>query len=516
MALLWPELGTEAAAANLRKAVHFARRGLGDKESIAADGDMLTLWPADGLSVDVDSFEAAAAMALATGAGTEAALELFTADLLPEDRYAEWTEPHRQRLRDCHLKLLRAAGRWEQVLEIDRTDEEACRALMRAHLDLGNRQGAVRQFQRLRVILRVDLGVGPEPATVALFEQAVATSGPQAPDAAENVQALLGRGLVLWNQGELDAAQRLAEEARALAEHHRLGRELGESSTLLGMVAMARGRWPEVFRQEFAGAVQLGVDQAPFVMEGHVCLAEASLNGADSKSISELAHELLPLAIDAASVPGEALMCLLIGESELLSGRLDESREWLSRAAGLYGDMDRGSGQAFALLKLTEVATAREQTSEAARHLAAARKVSEVSDLASHLLIRIFELAIKLAGTPERRQQVLSDVEELLRRPREVCGPCSIGCRVAAAIACAQAGDAARSREWLAGAEHLAGMWQGGPWQAAVWEARAALRLAEGDRTQAAALLREATTLFAQSGRPLDEARCASATASLR
>jgi hypothetical protein len=58
-------------------------------------------------------------------------------------------------------------------------------------------------------------------------------------------------------------------------------------------------------------------------------------------------------------------------------------------------------------------------------------------------------------------------------------------------------------------------MWQGGPWQAAVWEARAALRLAAGDRGQAAALLREAANLFAECGRPLDEARCVAATAAL-
>ena len=51
-------------------------------------------------------------------------------------------------------------------------------------------------------------------------------------------------------------------------------------------------------------------------------------------------------------------------------------------------------------------------------------------------------------------------------------------------------------------------MWQGGAWQAAVWEARAEVRLAEGERDQAAALLREAAERFGRLGRPRDAERC--------
>ena len=57
--------------------------------------------------------------------------------------------------------------------------------------------------------------------------------------------------------------------------------------------------------------------------------------------------------------------------------------------------------------------------------------------------------------------------------------------------------------------------WQGGPWRAATWEARSSLRLAEGNASQAAALLREAATIFAESGRPLDKGRCIAAAESL-
>jgi DNA-binding SARP family transcriptional activator len=514
MERLWPGLGAEAAAANLRKAVHYARRGLGAREAIDVQGDMVVLWPGAELSVDTERVEAQASRALATGTQLEAVAEMFTGDLLPEDRYAEWTEPHRERLRERRLQLLRAARHWDRVLELDRTDEEACRALMQAHLEAGNRQAAIRQFQRLREILRVDLGVGPDPSTVALFEQAVATEGAQLAIPAERAQALLARGLLCWNQRQLDDAQRLAEDARLLATQNHLGRELGEASALLGMVALARGQWLDRFRLEFSRAIRLRRDQAPFILEAHLCLAEASLAGADSESIARLARELLPVAVNAGSAAGEALMSLLIGESELFSGRLDESREWLSRAAGLYAEMGGDSGHAFALVRLAEVAVALGQRQEATRRLAEARRLAVRSELSSHLVIRTFAGLVQAADTPDQQRRLLAEAEGALR-PKEVCGPCSIGFRVTAAIACARSGDLASARQWLADAEHLAGMWQGGPWQAAVWEARAALRLAAGDRPQAAALLREAANLFAECGRPLDQARCAAATAAL-
>jgi len=239
---------------------------------------------------------------------------------------------------------------------------------------------------------------------------------------------------------------------------------------------------------------------------------EASLAAAVSEPTTRLAHELLPLAVDAGSRPGEALMSLVIGESELFSGRLDESDEWLSRASEIYRDMNWESGRTVALVRLAEVALARNRRYEAFRHLAAARILAERSELSSHLNVRVFAGLIEVADKPDQRDRILGEADEMLR-PKEVCGPCSIGFRVAAAIACARSGELERSRQELATAERIAGMWQGGPWQAAVWEARAALREAEGDRAQAAALLREAAHLFAQSGRPLDEARCMAAGA---
>jgi DNA-binding SARP family transcriptional activator len=506
MESLWPDLPADKAAANLRKAVHYARQALGAKDAIGADGEMLALWPAGELRIDAQAFETASRQALATGVGLAATADLFTGDLLPTDRYAAWTEPQRERLHRRRLEVLRAAGRWEQILDLDGTDEEACRELMRRHLEVGDRRAAIREFQRLREILRVDLGVAPEPATVALFEEAIAIAADEPPSAVERAQALLSRGLVHWSRSELDPAEKLAKVARDLALDGHLGRELGEASSLLGMVAFARGRWPEHFRLEFNEALQLGSERAPFVLDAHLCLVQAFLTSADNKTVVGLARELLDAAIEAGSVPGEAAMSLLMGEAHLFGGDLDDSQEWLSRAAGMYRELDGASGRAFSLVRLAEVASARGRQAEATRQLAAARLLADSSDLVSHLLPRVYAMMLRTAGSAEQRRRVLADAGVM--RAKEVCGPCSIGLRVAATIARARSGELDQARQWLTDAERIAGMWQGTAWEAAVWEGRAELRRAEGYEAQAKALFREAADLFAERGRPLDAARC--------
>jgi len=330
---------------------------------------------------------------------------------------------------------------------------------------------------------------------------------------AEHAQALLARGLVQWNEGDLNAAQKAAEQVRTIALKHELGRELGEASALLGMVAMAAGHWTHVFRQEFTAAMQLRPQESPVVLDANLCLAEAWLVGADCHGTADLARDLLEVAVHKKFASGEAMLSMLIGEAEYLFGHLDESTEWLSRAEGLYREMNATTGLALALLHLADVASASGRKAEASEELRAARRLADRSPLISHLRVRVLERMIKSADGPERCREVLEDAESMVARPKEICRPCSIGMRTAATIACADTGEIARSRRWLEGAERLAGMWSGGPWQAAVWEARAALRRAEGDDDQALALLREASKLFTQCGRSLDASRCQAAVA---
>src|SRR5687768_16392471 len=61
---MFPGLAPDAAAANLRKAVHFARAALGSAESLSRHDDVLELRDA---VVDVDRFEREARSALVSG-----------------------------------------------------------------------------------------------------------------------------------------------------------------------------------------------------------------------------------------------------------------------------------------------------------------------------------------------------------------------------------------------------------------------------------------------------------------
>jgi len=489
MAALWPDLDTEAAQANLRKALHFARRALGSADAITIRNGLVELWPRATVQVDVEHF------------GPDE-----FAELLPEDRYAEWTEPRRTELTDLAIQMLRRARRWERILEIDRTDEESHRALMRRLLDAGDASAAVRQFQRLRAILRADLGVGPQPETVALFERALAARA-TAPDLSENVQTLIARGLVAWNRRDFAAAERLAEDARRLARDHHLGRELGEACALLGLTAFAQGRWRERFREDFETALRLAPGESAFVFDAHVCLAETAMGGVDAAALADDARGLAVLAERAGSTQGRALASLLVGEAELYAGRERESRLWLDSAVELFASAHADSGAVLAMLRVVESAIAQGDHETAEAVLARSRDLAATSELAPHLVTRAFATTIHAARSLEAKIEALAGAERSIR-PDDVCGPCAIGLWVIAAIVAARAGELPRARRFLADAERLSGMWQGGPWRAATWEARAAVRLAEGHRDQAAGLLREAASLFAQCGRPSDERRC--------
>jgi DNA-binding SARP family transcriptional activator len=207
MDLLWPDLEPEAAANNLRKALHVARRLLEPDHAPAApsrylhlQGDLLRLDPPGTLAIDVAAFEAAAAAARAAPyvRALQAAVDAYAGDLLPEDRYEDWAVGRRDELRGLFLSLLLelAAAHEEQgdppaaiealrrLVASDPAHEEAHLRLMRLHARAGQRHQALRQFEHLRVALRRELDAEPGAAARQLFADILAGRLPAAPIAA--------------------------------------------------------------------------------------------------------------------------------------------------------------------------------------------------------------------------------------------------------------------------------------------------------------------------------------------
>jgi DNA-binding SARP family transcriptional activator len=506
---LWPELTPQAAAANLRKAVHYARRALEDDEAIRLEADMITLVASERVSTDAGTFEEMATRALRDRDPVLAggAADLYAGPLLPDEPYEPWLEEPRRRLHTLFVEVLRLAERWDALVAAEPTDEPAHRALMRAHLEAGDRQAAMRRFERLREILRERLGVGPDRATVALYEQVLAAEGEEPPTPAERARSVLASALLHWNRMELHDARREAERARAIALEAGLETELGEASGLMGMVAHAEGRWRPQFRDLFTATLRETPDLAGAVFDAHLCLAEFSLHAEPPEEIVAFARELQGISERYRSVRGEAIATLMLGEIELLTGSLDDAERDLARAVDMHRRTDAPSGHALSLIRLAEASLARPRDrTRASALLREAIALARAAPLASHLVVRAYGPMVRRPRDARRAAAIVERADAELAA-REVCPPCSMDFLVAAAIARARVGDLDGARDHLDQAERTAGMWQGGPWQAAVWEARGHVRRAEGDPGRARALFDEAADLFARSRRPLDETR---------
>jgi DNA-binding SARP family transcriptional activator len=517
MEALWPESDPEASGTNLRKALHFARLAAGDERSVANERGVLELWPDARVDTDVERFEMAARRALDDGdeAPCREAARLYGGDLLPDDRYESWSFEPRGRVRRRYLEVLRAGALWDRLAEEDPTDEQAARELMRSHLDAGERREAIRRFERLREALRDDLGVGPDSTTVALYEEVLAAEGAPQPSEPERAHALLAWALVHMNRGELAEAERAADEARAIALDAGLGRELGEAAVILAKVAMAQGRWRERFAEELAESMRMRANMEPIVYDAHLCLAEYYLSGPEGyDTATEFARQMMKIAEDAGSATGAALALLMLGEAELLAGDVGEAEGHLKDAAEANDLAGCISGSALSRQRLAEAAVGRGRKYDANRLLGRALTLARRSDIVAHLLIRVFGTMIQAAPDPKKALGVLGAAERELSQMHP-CEPCSMGYLTSAATASARAGDLDRARSFLAEAERIAGMWQGGRWTGAVWEARGALRQAEGEGEQARAMFREAAQAFEATGNRTDAARCLEAAAGL-
>jgi len=172
---LWPHLGAQAAAANLRKAAHYARQALGIREAVVLRAGWVSLLPVHRVETDVEEFERAVTSALDAGdpEACTAAASVYGGDLLPGSLYEEWTQMPRRELRARYVRLLQGSAQWERLAELEPTDEGAYQELMREALARGSRHAAIRWYGRLRTTLARELGLLPSSETEALYEECV-------------------------------------------------------------------------------------------------------------------------------------------------------------------------------------------------------------------------------------------------------------------------------------------------------------------------------------------------------
>jgi DNA-binding SARP family transcriptional activator/Tol biopolymer transport system component len=192
MDLLWADREFENSFNNLNKAIHALRRTLepnlskgNNSQFIITQKQQVILASPEHLFIDSDEFEKLAKRAIKNNdlMAAEAALNLYSGDLLPEDIYVDWLTVKRESLRILYRKLATKLSKaysenqeYDKGIELlrrlsldDPTDEGVHQNLMQLYVFSGNRNQALKQFEECRKALQ-ELGVEPDEETIELKE----------------------------------------------------------------------------------------------------------------------------------------------------------------------------------------------------------------------------------------------------------------------------------------------------------------------------------------------------------
>jgi len=115
----------------------------------------------------------------------ELAASLYHGDFMQDDRFEEWTISERENLREVYLEILENLSRiysldgkpkaaielCKSIIEKDDCREKVHRRLMLCYHRIGERDHALRQFQKCKEILKRELDVGPSASTVDLYRK---------------------------------------------------------------------------------------------------------------------------------------------------------------------------------------------------------------------------------------------------------------------------------------------------------------------------------------------------------
>jgi predicted ATPase/DNA-binding SARP family transcriptional activator len=200
-ALLWPEQDEAAARHSLSQALFSLRRTLADDSDapmLLVTRDTLRLNPHVSLTLDLTTFQALLRDTTANRIERlQQASALYCGDFLEDfsvstsSAFEDWVLFTREQLRRQASDMLQQlsepgsqlglaqrcdyARRW---ILLDPLNEEAHRRLMHALADSGQKTAALSQFEHCRKLLEDELGLEPEAATSALYEEIKRSSLP--------------------------------------------------------------------------------------------------------------------------------------------------------------------------------------------------------------------------------------------------------------------------------------------------------------------------------------------------
>lgn len=183
--LFWDNSLEEQARTNLRQSLSSLRKQL--KDALITRDDLVQLDPTQ-FELDVARFE----NLITSGVDRqiEEALSIYKGDLLDgfsikEEGFETWLRPERERLRNLmidglsrlisskeaisdHAAIATLAAR---LLVLDPINEAAHRNLMKAYAAQGRHEAALKQFETCKQMLKRELGVNPQEATLAEAKQ---------------------------------------------------------------------------------------------------------------------------------------------------------------------------------------------------------------------------------------------------------------------------------------------------------------------------------------------------------
>jgi tetratricopeptide (TPR) repeat protein len=190
---------------------------------------------------------------------------------------------------------------------------------------------------------------------------------------------------------------------------------------------------------------------------------------------------------------------LMRGEPEIARVELEQA-VWFSREVGAVG------GEALARIRLGEALAELGDRTGAQAQLEEALELSHASTLARHLLFLVHAPLVRVQDDPEAAVAVVDRAERLLHDAAG-CNFCPLAYLLAAASACARAGDVPRAESFLQRAERAAELWPTRAWSPGLSEARGEILRAREHDAEAAIAFRRALEGYSAAGQELNAAR---------